>query len=134
VILGNTFHLLLTRILTWKNSWKFNFSNRSGSLLKRKKIKGGGLKWRFLHKCSLINSEYVPDLSELIHLCWFWVKDVNWLLDESSSKIKIDLRVKNLWHLIIWFFGIKSWFFTRNAKKYFAPPSARRNFFTYSPP
>jgi hypothetical protein len=29
----------------------------------------------------------------------------------------------------IWFFGVKSWFFTRNTPKMFAPPSARRNFF-----
>ena len=28
-----------------------------------------------------------------------------------------------------WFFGVKSWFFTRNTPKIFAPPSARRNFF-----
>jgi hypothetical protein len=28
-----------------------------------------------------------------------------------------------------WFFGVKSWFFTRNTPKMFAPPSARRNFF-----
>ena len=27
------------------------------------------------------------------------------------------------------FFGVKSWFFTRNTPKIFAPPSARRNFF-----
>ena len=29
----------------------------------------------------------------------------------------------------IWFFGVKSWFFTRNTPKSFAPPSARHNFF-----
>jgi hypothetical protein len=29
----------------------------------------------------------------------------------------------------IWFFGVKSWFFTRNTPNIFAPPSARRNFF-----
>ena len=29
----------------------------------------------------------------------------------------------------IWFFGVKSWFFTRNTPTIFAPPSARRNFF-----
>ena len=29
----------------------------------------------------------------------------------------------------IWFFGIKSWFFTRNTTTIFAPPSARPNFF-----
>jgi hypothetical protein len=34
----------------------------------------------------------------------------------------------------IWFFGVKSWFFTRNTQKYFAPPSARRNFFKCAPP
>ena len=32
------------------------------------------------------------------------------------------------------FFGIKSWFFTRNTPKFFAPPSARRNFFKCAPP
>ena len=34
----------------------------------------------------------------------------------------------------IWFFGIKSWFFTRNTPKFFAPPSARRNFSKCAPP
>ena len=29
--------------------------------------------------------------------------------------------------------GVKSWFFTRNTSKIFAPPSARRNFFKYAP-
>ena len=32
------------------------------------------------------------------------------------------------------FFGVKSWFFTRNIPKIFAPPSARRNFFKCAPP
>jgi hypothetical protein len=32
------------------------------------------------------------------------------------------------------FFGVKSWFFTRNTPKIFAPPSARRNFFKCAPP
>ena len=32
------------------------------------------------------------------------------------------------------FFGVKSWFFTRNTPKMFAPPSARRNFFKCAPP
>ena len=34
----------------------------------------------------------------------------------------------------IWFFGVKSWFFTRNTPKFFAPPSARRIFFKCAPP
>jgi hypothetical protein len=34
----------------------------------------------------------------------------------------------------IWFFGVKSWFFTRNTPKIFAPPSTRRNFFKCAPP
>ena len=29
----------------------------------------------------------------------------------------------------IWFFGVESWFFTRNTPTNFAPPSARRKFF-----
>ena len=32
------------------------------------------------------------------------------------------------------FFGVKSWFFTRNTPKSFAPPSARRNLFKCHPP
>ena len=40
--------------------------------------------------------------------------------------------------LCIWkksdFFGAKSWFFTRNTPKFFAPPFARRNFFKCTPP
>jgi hypothetical protein len=31
------------------------------------------------------------------------------------------------------FFGVKSWFFTRNTPKFFAPPSARRKFFMCAP-
>jgi hypothetical protein len=34
----------------------------------------------------------------------------------------------------ILFFGLKSWFFTRNTPKMFAPPSARRNFCKCAPP
>jgi hypothetical protein len=34
----------------------------------------------------------------------------------------------------IWFFGVKSWFFTRNTPKIFAPPSARCIFFKCAPP
>jgi hypothetical protein len=33
----------------------------------------------------------------------------------------------------IWFFGVKSWFFTRNTPNIFAPTSARRNFFKCPP-
>ena len=34
----------------------------------------------------------------------------------------------------IWFFGVKSLFFTRNTPKIFTPPSARCNFFKCTPP
>ena len=34
----------------------------------------------------------------------------------------------------IWFFDVKSRFFTRNTQTNFAPPSARRNFFKCAPP
>ena len=34
----------------------------------------------------------------------------------------------------IWFFCVKSWFFTRSIPKMLAPPSARRNFFWVRPP
>ena len=34
----------------------------------------------------------------------------------------------------IWFFGVESWFFTRNTSNVFAPPSARRIFFKCAPP
>ena len=33
----------------------------------------------------------------------------------------------------IWFFGVKSWFFTRNIPTIFALPSTRRNFFRCAP-
>ena len=33
----------------------------------------------------------------------------------------------------IWFFCVKSWFFTRNTPNIFAPPSARRDFFKCAP-
>jgi hypothetical protein len=32
------------------------------------------------------------------------------------------------------FFGVRSWFFTRNTPKMFAPPYARRNFLKWAPP
>ena len=34
----------------------------------------------------------------------------------------------------IWFFCVKSWFFTRNTPNIFAPPSVRRNFFKCATP
>ena len=34
----------------------------------------------------------------------------------------------------IWFFGVKSWFFTRNTRKIFAPPFVRPNFFKCASP
>jgi hypothetical protein len=34
----------------------------------------------------------------------------------------------------MWLFGVKSWFFRRNTPTFFAPPSARRNFFKCAPP
>ena len=34
----------------------------------------------------------------------------------------------------IWFFGVKSWFFTRNTPKIFVPPSALHIFFKCVPP
>jgi hypothetical protein len=34
----------------------------------------------------------------------------------------------------IWFFGVKSWFFTRNTPTMFAPSYAQRNFFKCAPP
>jgi hypothetical protein len=34
----------------------------------------------------------------------------------------------------IWFFGVKSWFFTRNNPTNFTPPSSQRNFFKCAPP
>ena len=34
----------------------------------------------------------------------------------------------------IWFFGVKSWFFTRNTPKIFSPPTVRRNLFKCAPP
>ena len=34
----------------------------------------------------------------------------------------------------IWFFCVKSWFFTRNTQNILAPPFARRNFFKCLPP
>ena len=44
-------------------------------------------------------------------------------------------RVPPLKLVKIWFFfGVNSWFFTRNTPKIFAPPSARRNFFKCAPP
>ena len=62
-------------------------------------------------------------------------------LKKCTSDIKYDcpcqgriqgagpLKLKN-----IWFFGVKSWFFTRNTPKIFAPPSARCNYFKCAPP
>ena len=38
-----------------------------------------------------------------------------------------------IWKNMI-FFGVKSWFFTRNTPTFFAPPSARPNFLKFTPP
>jgi hypothetical protein len=46
------------------------------------------------------------------------------LIIRGGSKRERTLKLEK-----IWFFGVKSWFFTRNTPTIFAPPSARRNFF-----
>jgi hypothetical protein len=64
--------------------------------------------------------------------------DVRFLITSLvSSNCLTTLSCSYLWQrrpppLIlekIWFFGVKSWFFTRNTPKIVAPPSARRIFF-----
>jgi hypothetical protein len=64
----------------------------------------------FISKIYLLSFNWVPILL-------FW-KSVVWKFD-ISPPLKLEK---------IWFFGVKSWFFTRNTPKIFAPPSARRNF------
>ena len=49
-----------------------------------------------------------------------------WIQGAHPSRAPLELEK-------IWFFGVKSWFFTRNTPKLFAPPSARRNFFKCAP-
>ena len=59
----------------------------------------------------------------------FWRKIVifHTKYPQQFSRLPPQLKKK-------WFFGVKSWFFTRNIPKIFAPPSARRNFFKCAPP
>ena len=52
----------------------------------------------------------------------------------KSLVSQIFIYTENLRLEKIWFFGLKSWFFTRNTSTIFAPPSARRNFFKFTPP
>jgi hypothetical protein len=47
---------------------------------------------------------------------------------EGAHPARAPLRLEK-----IWFFCVKSWFFTRNTPTIFAPPSARRNFFKCAP-
>jgi hypothetical protein len=55
------------------------------------------------------------------------------LLTRSGSRGGRTRRAPPLKLEKIIFFCVKSWFFTRNTSKIFAPPSARRNFFMCAP-
>ena len=56
-----------------------------------------------------------------------WNRDFSHEIPKIFSRLPPQLET-------IWFFGVKSWFFTRNTPNIFAPPSARRNFFKCAPP
>ena len=89
-------------------------------------ISGG---WRSYFLCSFIE---VPKAycNIPIHHHKLFINPVTW---ERTTLTLIQCRGgSNLEK--IWFFGVKSWFFTRNTPKLFAPPSARRNFFKCAPP
>jgi hypothetical protein len=55
-----------------------------------------------------------------------WNRDFSHEIPKIFSRLPPQLET-------IWFFGVKSWFFTRNTPNIFAPPSARRNFFKCAP-
>ena len=57
------------------------------------------------------------------------VADLKQLLRSQPRGGGVPLKLEK-----IWFFGVKSWFFTRNTQQNFAPPSARHNFFKCTPP
>ena len=48
----------------------------------------------------------------------------------GAPPARAHLKIKKKW----FFFGVTSWFFTRNTPNIFGPPSARRNFFKCDPP
>ena len=67
-----------------------------------------------------------------------WKKSANLLficttccIPKKQLNILVQGRILKLEK--IWFFGVKSWFFTRNTPTIFALPSARRNFFKCAP-
>jgi len=55
-----------------------------------------------------------------VHLCWICEAIHETFHGQNQGRI---LKLEK-----IWFFRVKSWFFTRNTAKIFAPPSARRIF------
>ena len=59
----------------------------------------------------------------------FWSKIVIFSHEIPQQFSRFPLHLEK-----IWFFCVKSWFFTRNTPKIFAPPSVRRNFFKCVPP
>jgi hypothetical protein len=67
--------------------------------------------------------EYIMQLSNLVQ-----IRGGSRERGEGAHPAHAPLKLEN-----IWFFGIKSWFFTRNTPKIFAPPSTRRNFFKCPP-
>ena len=67
------------------------------------------------------NKEATSASSGLVYVCFG--SFVKW----SSRGGHLSPQKKKLEK--IWFFGVKSWFFTRNTPTNFAPPFARRNFF-----
>jgi hypothetical protein len=64
-------------------------------------------------------------------LPWWWL--LHWLAG-ADPRVGRFRRTPPLKSEKIWFFVVKSWFFTRNTPKIFAPPSIRRNFFKCAPP
>ena len=60
------------------------------------------------------------------HYFFPWNRDFSHEIPQIFSRLPPQLEK-------IWFFCIKSWFFTRNTPKMFAPPSARHNLFKCTP-
>jgi hypothetical protein len=73
------------------------------------------------------------------HGRWHKMMDNYFIFEDcamQTNQLEVDLMMNRWfllvdsamywWHIIwdIWLFGVKSWFFTRNTPKHFAPPSA----------
>jgi hypothetical protein len=112
-------------LVHWNNSPRVDMSLHSGTLF-----------WFWANQSLLVylNATCLVEkqqISKSCKLCFTLIQRLHLSVINSGANTgggAPPLKLEN-----IWFFGVKSWFFTRNTPTIFAPPSARRSFFKCAP-